>query len=129
MYRATTRHIRVTVTPRYLEAESDARRPRHVWAYRIEIVNMGPETVCLRERHWEITDETGHREDVRGPGVVGEQPVLGPGERFEYTSACPLGTPSGLMVGRYAMVTEAGERFWVAIPAFSLDSAAPRSLN
>ena len=88
---------------------------------------------CLatrRARAWEITDENGRREEVRGAGVVGEQPVLEPGERFEYTSGCPLGTPSGLMVGTYFMVADSGENFEVAIPAFSLDSPyAKRSVN
>ena len=127
MYRALTRHIRVTVEPSYLDRESSPAHQRWVWAYQVEIVNMGPETVQLRERVWQITDEQGRSQEVRGPGVVGEQPVLGPGERFDYTSACPLATPSGVMVGRYAMVTDAGEHFWVEIPAFSLDS--PRAVR
>ena len=83
---------------------------------------MGPETVQLRSRAWQITDEAGHREEVHGPGVIGQQPVLDPGERFEYTSGCPLATPSGMMVGSYQMVADSGETFDIDIPAFSLDS-------
>ena len=128
MYRAITRHIQVTVVPRFLEHESSAREGRFVWAYTVEIVNMGPQTVQLQSRLWEITDERGGREQVAGPGVVGEQPVLEPGGRFEYTSGCPLTTPSGLMVGHYQMVSEDGAVFAVAIPAFSLDSPYSRRI-
>jgi len=122
MYRTVTRHIQVTVQPRYLEQESKPDEGRFFWAYTIEIVNMGPQTVQLQARQWEITDEKGKRQDVRGAGVVGEQPVLEPGERFEYTSGCPLDTPSGVMVGTYQMISDQGELFMVDIPAFSLDS-------
>ena len=122
MYRAITRNIQVTAEPRYLDHESRPAEARYVWAYTIEIVNMGPETVQLQSRFWQITDETGRREEVTGAGVVGEQPVLEPGQRYEYTSGCPLATPSGLMVGTYQMVSETGELFSVQIPAFSLDS-------
>ncbi|MDQ0472768.1 Co2+/Mg2+ efflux protein ApaG [Labrys wisconsinensis] len=122
MYRAVTRLIRVTVEPRYLPQESRPEEGHYFWAYTVEIVNMGPETVQLESRFWEITDEIGRRHEVRGAGVVGERPVLGPGERFEYTSGCPLPTPSGLMVGSYRMTSESGESFSVSIPAFSLDS-------
>lgn len=130
MYRATTRHIRVTVEPRYLDEESRPGEGRWVWAYAVEIVNMGPETVQLRTRFWQITDEHGRTQEVRGAGVVGEQPVLSPGESFRYVSGCPLETPSGLMVGRYGMRTEEGEAFEVAVPAFSLDSpGTQRTMN
>ena len=122
MYRAITRHIQVTVVPRYLEGESKPDEDRYFWAYTIEIVNMGPQTVQLQARHWEITDEQGRRQDVQGAGVIGEQPVLQPGESFQYTSGCPLETPSGMMVGTYQMVSAEGERFDIDIPAFSLDS-------
>jgi ApaG protein len=89
----------------------------------VRIENRGEETVQLRRRHWKITDNRGHAEVVGpAPGVVGEQPVLAPGESFEYTSGTPLPTPSGIMVGRYEMETKSGESFWVRIPAFSLDS-------
>ncbi|GLS18470.1 protein ApaG [Labrys miyagiensis] len=130
MYTRITRHIKVTVRPKYVPGESRPSDGRYFWAYTIEIVNMGPETVQLRSRAWQITDESGRREEVRGPGVIGQQPVLDPGERFEYTSGCPLGTPSGMMVGTYQMVADSGESFDVEIPAFSLDSPyAKRIVN
>jgi ApaG protein len=119
MYRETTRSIQVTVEPSYVEAESGDGR--YFWAYTIEIANLGGEVVQLRSRHWRITDGNGHTEEVKGPGVVGKQPVLKPGETFAYTSGCPLKTPSGIMVGTYQMQTDTGEMFSIAIPAFSLD--------
>jgi ApaG protein len=122
MYRAVTRGIQVTVSPSYLPDRSSAEDDRYFWAYKIEIVNLGTVTVQLKTRHWKITDARGHVQEVRGPGVVGEQPVLKPGERFEYTSGVPLTTPTGLMAGTYHMVAEDGERFEVEVPAFSLDS-------
>jgi ApaG protein len=122
MYSETTRDIRVTVTPIYLEGQSNPEDDHYVWAYQVRIENTGAETVRLRTRHWRITDAFGRTQEVRGPGVVGEQPLLGPGEQFEYTSGCPLPTPSGLMVGTYAMEDAGGALFDVAIPAFSLDS-------
>jgi ApaG protein len=122
MYRAVTRDIRVTATPQYLPDRSSAEDGRFFWAYTIEIVNLGTATVQLKSRHWKITDAHGNMQEVRGPGVVGEQPVLKPGERFEYTSGVPLTTPTGLMAGSYQMVSESGENFDVEIPVFSLDS-------
>lgn len=122
MYSETTRDIQVTVTPVYLDGQSSPSDNHYVWAYQVRIENTGHETVRLRTRHWRITDATGHTQEVRGPGVVGEQPLLGPGEHFEYTSGCPLNTPSGIMVGSYAMEDADGTMFDVAIPAFSLDS-------
>jgi ApaG protein len=98
-----------------------------MFAYHIRIANSSRETVQLISRHWYITDATGHVEEVRGPGVVGEQPVLGPGEHFDYTSGCPLPTPMGTMHGTYQMVTETGDRFDAAIAPFTL--AEPLSLN
>jgi ApaG protein len=121
MYRETTREIRVTVEPSFVEAESAPAEGRYFWAYKVEITNLGGEIVQLRARHWRITDATGRTEEVRGAGVVGKQPVLKPGETFTYTSGCPLPTPSGIMVGTYQMQTEEGELFSIAIPAFSLD--------
>ncbi|MGD9739317.1 MAG: Co2+/Mg2+ efflux protein ApaG [Bauldia sp.] len=130
MYRATTRSIRVTVTPSYLGDRSSPGESRYYWAYTIEIVNLGLEVVQLKAREWHITDALGRHQSVVGPGVVGEQPVLQPGESFEYTSGCPLTTTSGIMVGHYEMRTEAGETFTVDIPAFSLDVPnAERQLN
>ena len=118
--------IRVRVEPRYLEDRSDPDENEYVWAYTVEITNQGTEAVRLESRYWHITDETGRVEEVRGAGVVGETPRLEPGRTFSYTSGCPLATPSGIMVGRYFMVTDAGERFPVDIPAFSLDSPGQR---
>jgi ApaG protein len=122
MYSETTRSISITVKPFYLEDQSSPTEGHYVWAYHVRIENRGKETVQLRRRHWKITDGRGQVQEVRGPGVVGEQPVLEPGESFEYTSGTPLPTPSGIMVGSYEMETRAGENFSVRIPAFSLDS-------
>ena len=122
MYSAETRDIRVSVDPVYLQDQSSPGDSRYVWAYRVRIENNGAETVQLRTRHWRITDSLGRRHEVRGPGVVGVEPVLMPGDSFEYTSGTPLSAPSGIMVGSYEMETPTGERFEVAIPAFSLDS-------
>lgn len=122
MYESTTRAIQVTVKPIFLEDQSSPEDNHFVWAYRVRIENHGSETVQLRNRHWRITDANGRLQEVRGAGVVGEQPVLRPGESFEYTSGTPLSTPSGIMVGAYEMETSGGELFDVAIPAFSLDS-------
>jgi ApaG protein len=130
MYRATTRDIQVTVEPSYVEAESSADDGRYFWAYAIEISNLGDEVVQLRSRHWRITDANGRTEEVKGPGVVGKQPVLKPGESFSYTSGCPLSTNSGIMVGTYQMQNQQGETFTIAIPAFSLDTPdAPKVMN
>ena len=122
MYQSTTRAIKVTVLPIYLEEQSEPDDDQYVWAYQVRIDNDGPETVQLLSRYWHITDAAGRVKEVRGAGVVGEQPTLEPGDTFEYTSGTPLPTPSGIMVGRYQMETELGERFDVDIPAFSLDS-------
>ena len=123
MYRATTRGIEVQVTPRFLSERSSPENSYYFWAYTIEITNRGPATVQLKTRHWKITDAHGRLQEVRGAGVVGEEPVLNPGESFEYTSGVPLPTPSGFMLGTYGMVTPNGEQFDIEIPAFSLDSA------
>ena len=122
MYRAVTRQIEVTVEPNFLPERSSAEQCRYFWSYTIVITNTGDETVQLRTRHWIITDASGNQQQIRGEGVVGEQPVIAPGERFEYTSGVPLATASGFMVGRYQMVNETGERFEIDVPAFSLDS-------
>ncbi len=120
VYEAMTRGIRVRVTPTFLPDQSNPQLPRFTWAYTVEVENHGAETVQLVSRHWVITDSTNHVEEVQGPGVVGEQPTLKPGEMFRYTSGCPLRTPSGAMVGSYQMVTAEGEAFEAAIPEFSL---------
>lgn len=122
MYHKTTHNISVSVQPIYLDEQSSPDENYFVWAYNVKIENSGRDTVQLRSRYWKITDARGRVQEVRGPGVVGEQPVLGPGDSFEYTSGTPLPTPSGFMVGTYQMVSESGEQFDVAIPAFSLDS-------
>jgi ApaG protein len=122
MFSETTESITVTVEPVFLEQQSSLAEGRFVWAYHVRIENGGRETVQLVNRHWQITDARGQREDVRGPGVVGEQPILDPGASFEYTSGCPLKTPSGFMVGSYEMERRDGSRFLIRIPMFSLDS-------
>ncbi len=122
MYNKTTREIRISVKPIYLEDQSEPSEGHFVWAYQIRIENLGEETVQLRNRYWRITDNLGRTQEVRGPGVVGKQPVLQPGDVFEYASGTPLNTPSGIMVGRYEMCTDSGHLFDVDIPAFSLDS-------
>ena len=122
MYSAETRGITVIVTPFFLEDQSSPDESHYVWAYQVVIENNSPQTLQLRSRYWKITDAAGNVQEVRGAGVVGEQPTLQPGERFEYTSGTPLGTPSGIMVGSYQMQTPAGEAFDIEIPAFSLDS-------
>ncbi|MCA1403933.1 Co2+/Mg2+ efflux protein ApaG [Ensifer sp. IC3342] len=130
MYRALTRDIEVTVEPYYLEEQSDPDDSRYVWGYRIVISNHSDTTVRLMTRYWHITDENGQVDEVSGPGVIGEQPLLSPGDTYEYSSGCPLDTPSGVMFGHYSMEAEDGETFNVAIPAFSLDSPGlVRTLN
>ena len=121
-YRAITRGIAVSVEPAYLEANSSPGSSQYFWAYRVTIENQGLETVQLRSRHWMITNARGELNEVKGPGVVGEQPILKPGESYQYTSGAPLNTPWGLMGGSYQMESESGERFDIEIPTFSLDS-------
>src|SRR5215813_528103 len=117
MYHAVTREIEVTVRPRFLPERSSPDNGYFFWAYTIEITNRGADTVQLKTRHWRITDAHGRLQEVRGAGVVGEEPVLEPGKSFEYTSGVPLPTPSGFMVVSYGMVTAAGESFNIEIPA------------
>jgi ApaG protein len=121
MYSSVTRGIRVSVEPVYLADRSEPDEQRFFWAYTVEIANGGAVPVQILARHWIITDATGRREEVRGIGVVGEQPVIAPGASFKYTSGCPLTTPSGTMVGTYQAIGDDGEVFAVTIPAFSLD--------
>ena len=120
-YRATTKGIAVSVIPTYLEAQSSPDSSRYFWAYRVIIETQGRETVQLLSRHWMISNARGELTEVKGPGVVGEQPVLKPGESYEYTSGAPLNTTSGMMGGAYQMESESGERFDIEIPTFSLD--------
>ncbi len=119
-YTANTREIAVSVEPTYLEERSSPENSQYFWAYRVRIENHGPQTVQLLSRHWMISNARGELTEVKGPGVVGEQPILKPGESFEYTSGAPLDTPSGMMGGAYQMETESGERFDIEIPTFSL---------
>jgi ApaG protein len=129
-YRTVTRQIEVKVIPRFLSDRSSPDNGYFFWSYTITLTNLGHETVQLKTRHWRITDALGRLQEVRGPGVVGETPVLEPGESFEYTSGVPLPTPSGFMTGTYGMVSSTGEGFDVQIPAFSLDSAeGKRTIN
>ena len=129
-YTATTKQIQVTVCPAFLEEQSVPENGHFVWAYHVVIENRGPETVQLLHRHWKITDATGRLHEVRGAGVIGEQPRLEPGDAYEYTSGTPLPTASGIMSGSYLMENERGESFDVEIPAFSLDSPyQPIKLN
>ncbi len=120
-YMASTRGITVSVEPTYLESRSSPDTSQYFWAYRVTIENQGLETVHLLSRHWMISNARGELTEVKGPGVVGEQPVLKPGESFEYTSGAPLDTPTGMMGGAYQMESESGERFDIEIPTFSLD--------
>jgi len=130
MYEAMTRDIRVSVTPQYFEEQSAPEISKYFWIYTIAIENTGDETVHLRTRYWRITNAAGQIEEVRGSGVVGETPAIGPGGSFTYTSGCPLSTPSGIMTGHYGMVSDGGEAFNIEIPAFSLDSPdEQRTLN
>ncbi len=122
MYETTTRLIRVSVEPAFEEDESSPGESHYFWSYTVEIENLSKETVQLRSRYWQITDASGQVQEVRGHGVVGEEPVLGPGDSFRYTGGAPLGTSSGIMVGCYQMESASGEMFNVDVPAFSLDS-------
>ncbi|MEM9029692.1 MAG: Co2+/Mg2+ efflux protein ApaG [Pseudomonadota bacterium] len=122
MYEAVTNGVRVRVEPDFDPQRSDPDESYYFWLYTIEISNDGDVPVQLMERHWRITDSSGTTEEVQGPGVVGQTPLLAPGESFTYTSGCPLRTPSGIMVGTYRMIDGAGDAFEVEIPAFSLDS-------
>jgi len=122
MYAKTTHSIEVIVKPLYLEEQSRPDEGHFVWAYQVRIENKGRSTVQLLNRYWRIVDAVGRIHEVRGAGVVGERPVLEPGQAFEYTSGTPLQTPSGFMAGSYEMEGDEGHRFEVEIPAFSLDS-------
>src|ERR1700742_4013384 len=121
-YERLTNNIHVAVRPAYLDDQSDPDDSRFVWSYTVTIENRGEEPVQLMSRYWNITDGTGVMREVRGPGVVGAQPVIKPGEKFQYTSGCPLETASGMMMGRYQMKAASGEAFEAEIPAFLLES-------
>lgn len=127
-YQAETDGVVVRVRPRYLADKSDPEAGRWIWAYEVEIVNLRPDTVQLMARRWTITDALGRAEEVRGPGVIGEQPMIEPGQSHRYASGCPLGTSSGSMVGAYMMQDGKGRRFEARIPAFSLDIPGARKV-
>ena len=127
MSNAITNGIPVTVSSAYVAGQSAPKARRYVFAYTVRISNEGSETAQLRSRHWIITDGNGKIEQVRGPGVVGEQPTLRPGEHFEYTSGCVLETPRGSMHGTYQMVRSDGSEFDATIAPFAL--LLPYSLN
>ena len=116
----------MAVEPSYLDDQSDPEEDQFLWSYTVIIENNGPESVQLLSRYWHITDAIGHVQEVRGPGVVGAQPVIEPGKRFQYTSGCPLTTSSGHMVGRYQMKSASGEAFEAEIPPFILESPYER---
>lgn len=122
MFSKTTRDITVTAQPEFMADYSEPGDNHYVWAYTIQVENRSAAPVQLINRHWKIMDAQGLTQEVRGAGVVGEQPVLNPGEAFRYTSGTSLGTASGVMLGEYGMVTLEGEHFEVEVPAFSLDS-------
>lgn len=129
-YEQVTHGIRIRVTPEYSDEQSTPDEGYFFWIYTIEITNESTRTVQLKSRLWRITDANGRTDEVRGPGVVGQTPVIPPGQSFTYSSGCPLATPSGIMVGSYQMIDDNGRLFDVAIPPFSLDSPyATRSVN
>lgn len=129
-YSKTTRSIKIVVQPFYLEDQSEPEKNNYMWAYYVRIENKGKHAVQLINRHWEIVESDGNRHEVRGPGVVGEQPIVNPGDYYEYTSGTPLKTSSGFMRGSYEMANEKGEFFDVTIPPFSLDTPfEPRMLQ
>lgn len=125
-YECVTRGIRVAVRPAFIEEQSAPEDGHYLWSYAITIENRGRETVQLLSRYWHITDSLGRAQEVHGPGVVGAQPVIEPGQSFHYTSGCPLATASGAMSGRYQMRSASGEAFEVEIPAFLLESPYER---
>ena len=125
-YELETRRIRVAVRPAYLDDQSSPEDDRFVWSYTVTIENRSTEPVQLLSRYWNIVDGTGRVQEVRGAGVVGAQPVIAPGESFQYTSGCPLETASGTMSGRYQMMSASGESFEAEIPAFLLESPYER---
>jgi ApaG protein len=129
LFEEVTHSIRVAVYTHYLEEQSDPEENRYVWAYQVSISNEGHETVQLLNRYWHITESSGKIKEVRGEGVVGEQPTLKPGDIYRYTSGTPLKSPSGFMFGSYEMINEAGEFFDIAVPSFSLDIPAHRVVN
>lgn len=129
-YGAVTHGFEVRVEPFYLADHSEPSENRYVWAYRVAIANHGSRAARLVSRHWDIVDANGSQRTVSGPGVVGQTPLITPGDTFEYHSGCPLDTPGGTMAGHYTMVDDEGGSFEITIPSFSLDvPGEPRTLN
>lgn len=124
---ATTRGIRVQVESEYLEDQSSPADNHFMFGYHVQITNMGTEPVQLISRHWIITDANSRREEVKGSGVIGEQPVIRPGQTYRYSSFCPLKTPVGSMYGTYQMISETGDGFEAVIAPFTL--AVPDIIN
>lgn len=122
VFSKVTEAIKVSVAPAYVDRQSGQEGQEYVWMYTVQLENNGAHTVQLLNRHWKITDAYGRLQEVKGEGVIGEQPYLKPGESFSYTSGAALPTPSGIMMGAYEMEDESGGRFEIEIPAFSLDS-------
>jgi len=127
MTESEKRHIDIGVETSYIEEQSDPEKDRYVFAYTITISNAGEVPAKLLNRHWLITDANGKVQEVRGDGVVGEQPHLAPGEKFQYTSGTVIETPVGIMEGEYGMVTDDGEDFLAPIDRFAL--SIPRTLH
>ncbi len=121
-YERKSHNVVVRVEPEFLGEQSSPSEDRFIWAYTVEIENQSCDELQIVERYWQIADRNGQMQEVRGEGVVGEKPNLKPGETFRYTSGAPLNAPSGIMHGTYQMQTNAGDKFDVEIPAFSLDS-------
>ena len=121
MYKAITRKIEVIAEPFYIESQSDPEDDRYVWGYNISITNYSNEVVQLLRRYWHITDENGLIDEVEGPGVLGIEPILSVNETYQYTSGCPLETPSGIMMGHYLFKNMSNDQFKIDIPTFSLD--------
>lgn len=117
-YFESTQDILIEVFPSYVPERSAPENNQYFYSYRIKITNNSPTSCRVIHRHWKIKDGNGKSYDVQGSGVVGEQPMLAPGESFEYTSFCPLHSPYGNMRGKYQMIDEFGERFWVSVPVF-----------
>ena len=127
MKKVKTDNIQIIVEPAYLSERSDPTKPIYMFSYKIKIKNTGTETVQLKSRYWHITDGNGNVEEIRGPGVVGNQPYLKNGERYEYTSFCPLPTEFGVMHGHFEMISENGKKFNAIIKPFRL--TIPYSVN
>jgi ApaG protein len=121
-YEEITRDIKIAVEPNFLDDQSEPEESRYLWSYRVTIENKSEIAVQLLSRYWRITDARGRIREVRGEGVIGEQPVIAPGRAFEYTSGAPLETASGFMTGTYHMRASTGENFEVGIPMFALES-------